>query len=137
MTSSPSTTRPAAGLTALGLLLLFVTALVHYLAVPDKLGETRVLGWGYVLLVAGCSAAAAWLLSDAWRAGYLLGLLICGGAFVAYLLTRTVGLLGSAKDDIGNWSEPVGTVALVAEVAFVLLALSQLLPRRGTNRLGL
>jgi hypothetical protein len=117
---------PSTGLISLALLLLFVTALVHYLAIPDKLGETKSLGWGYILLVAGCSAAGAWLLSDRWRLGYILGALVCGGALVAFTLTRTVGLLGSSKDDIGNWGEPAGLISLAVEAAFVILALSQL-----------
>lgn len=117
---------PSSAVIGLSLLLLCVTALVHYLAIPDKLGETRLLGWSYILLVAGCSAAGAWLLSDRWRLGYILGTVVCGGALLAFILTRTVGLLGSAPDDIGNWGEPAAIVSLIVEAAFVVIALMQL-----------
>ena len=109
-----------------GLLLLFVTALIHYHDTPGKLRETPTLGYAYILLVGGCCAAAAWLLSDRWRWGYLLGLLVCAGAVIAYALTRTVTLFGSPKDDIGNWAELGGIISLAVEIGFVVLAITQL-----------
>lgn len=109
----------------LGLILLASVAWMHYRDIPGKLGETPYLGWMYILLVAGCSAAGAWLLSDRWRAGYGLGSVISLGALVGYLLTRSTGLPG-ARGDIGNWAEPSGVISLLIEVAFVVLAVIQL-----------
>lgn len=109
----------------IGLLLLAGIAWIHYRGIPDKLGETAYLGWSYILLVAGCAAAGAWLLSDRWRAGYQLGLVISLGALIAYALTRTTGL-PHATGDIGNWAEPIGVVSLLLEAAFVVLATVQL-----------
>ena len=109
----------------IGLLLLAGIAWIHYRGIPDKLGETAYLGWSYILLVAGCAAAGAWLLSDRWRAGYVLGLMISLGAIIAYALTRTTGL-PHATGDIGNWAEPIGIVSLLLEAAFVILAVTQL-----------
>ena len=109
----------------LGLLLLTGIGWIHYRGIPDKLGETAYLGWGYILLVAGCAAAGAWLLSDHWRAGYVLGLLISLGAITAYALTRATGL-PYATGDIGNWGEPIGVVSLLLEAAFAVLAVLQL-----------
>ena len=109
----------------MGVLLLAAIAWIHYRGIPDKLGETAYLGWSYILLVAGCAAAGAWLLSDRWRAGYALGLVISLGALIAYTLTRTTGL-PHATGDIGNWAEPVGVVSLLLEAAFVILAALQL-----------
>lgn len=80
------------------------------------------MGWLYILLVAGCAAAGAWLLSNLWRAGYVLGAVISLGTIVFYALTRMVGLPG-VRDDIGNWAEPAGVIALIAEAAFAPLAL--------------
>ena len=77
-----------------------------------------------ILLVAGCAAAGAWLLSDRRRAGYVLGRAISLVALGAYALTRTTGL-PHATGDIGNWAEPAGVVSLL-EAAFVVLALLQL-----------
>ena len=109
----------------IGLLLLAGIAWMHYRDIPDKLGETAYLGWGYILLVAGCAAAGAWLLSDRWRAGYGLGLVIGAGAIIAYALTRSTGL-PHATGDIGNWAEPAGVVSLLLEAAFVVLAVMKL-----------
>lgn len=120
----------------LGVLLLAGIALVHFLGIPDKLGETPYMGWMYILLVAGCAAAGAWLLSNQARAGYVLGLIISLGAIVFYVLTRTTGL-PKATGDIGNWAEPAGIVSLLLEAAFVVIASAQLrrLAAPGTSAL--
>src|SRR3954447_17354486 len=39
--------------------------------------------------------------------GWLLGAWIAGGAFVAYLVSRAIGLAGF-KEAVGDWAEPVG-----------------------------
>ncbi|WP_102125982.1 hypothetical protein [Deinococcus planocerae] len=109
----------------LGLMLLAAVAWIHYRDIPGKLGETPYLGWLYILLVAGCAAAGAWLFTERARAGYALGALISLGAIVGYVLTRSTGLPG-ATGDIGNWAEPSGVFALIVEAAFVGLALSRL-----------
>ncbi|MFC3833426.1 hypothetical protein [Deinococcus rufus] len=109
--------------TALGL--LAVTAWFHFKDIPDKLGETAYLGWLYILLVIGCAAAGAWLLSERWRLGYLLGAVISLGAVLGYSLTRSVGL-PHATGDIGNWAEPTGVISLIVEVAFVVLAVQEI-----------
>lgn len=115
------TARPLASVPVLALALLTVTGWIHFRDIPEKLGETPYMGWLYILLVAGCAAAGAWLLSNLWRAGYVLGSVISAGAIIFYVLTRTVGLPG-ARDDVGNWAEPAGIVALIAEVAFLVVA---------------
>ena len=106
-----------------GLLLLAGVAWIHFKDIPDKLGETAYLGWLYILLVVGCAAAGAWLMSERWRWGYALGSLISAGAIVFFVLTRSVGL-PNAKGDIGNWFEPAGIVSLLLEAAFLVVALS-------------
>lgn len=108
-----------------GALLLAGIGFIHFRDIPDKLDETAYLGWLYILLVAGCAAAGAWLLSSHWKNGYGLGLLISAGAIGFYVLTRTTGL-PNAKDDIGNWAEPSGIIALILEAAFLVLSVIQL-----------
>ncbi|MGY2896016.1 hypothetical protein [Deinococcus sp. UYEF24] len=113
------------------LVLLTVIAFMHFRDIPSKLGETPYLGWSYILLVAGCAAAGAWLLSTHWWQGYALGALISLGAIIGYVLTRTTGL-PNATGDIGNWGEPAGIISLLVEAAFVVLACTQLRPRTQT-----
>lgn len=105
----------------LALALLAVIGWVHFKDIPGKLTETDYLGWSYILLVAGCAAAGAWLLSSHWRRGYWLGSLISLGAILGFVLTRTTGL-PHATGDIGNWSELSGIIALVSEAAFLVLS---------------
>ncbi|WP_420593464.1 hypothetical protein [Deinococcus sp.] len=104
------------------LLLLIGIGFIHFKDIPDKLGETPYLGWLYILLVAGCAAAGAWLLSSHWKNGYTLGLLISAGAIIFYVLTRSTGL-PNATGDIGNWAEPAGIISLILEAAFVVVAI--------------
>jgi hypothetical protein len=104
-----------------GLVLLAGIAWMHLKDIPDKLGETPYMGFMYILLVAGCAAAGAWLLSSHWRSGYVLGSVVSLGALIGYALTRSVGL-PLATGDIGNWAEPAGIIAGVLELAFVGLA---------------
>jgi hypothetical protein len=60
-----------------------------------------------------------------WAAGILLGF----GPFVAYLLSRSVGVPGD-PGDVGNWGYWVGTLSLVVEAALMVLCLSMLLAHR-------
>ena len=127
-TRTPEANRPTS-LHLLGAALLAVIAWVHFKDIPDKLKETDYLGWAYILLVAGCAAAGAWLLSSHPRRGYVLGSVISLGAIIGYVLTRTTGL-PHATDDIGNWAELSGMVALVTEGAFLILSAVALRPAR-------
>jgi hypothetical protein len=52
----------------------------------------------------------------AWAGAAALSL----AALVAYLLSRSVGL-PSLSDDIGDWLNPLGVVAVLAEAAVVLI----------------
>jgi hypothetical protein len=51
-----------------------------------------------------------------WAAGSLAGMLLLG-----YVISRTVGL-PAATDDIGEWAEPPGLVAIVLEGLLVAVA---------------
>ena len=117
------------------LALLAAVAFMHYRDIPGKLGETPYLGWMYILLVAGCAAAGAWLLSTSWRQGYALCALISLGAVAGYTLTRTTGL-PNATGDIGNWAEPAGVISLLLEAVFVVVAFMKLRRTAGERSMG-
>src|SRR5581483_10145824 len=85
-------------------------AWIHLLDLSDKLKETPYLGVAYIGLIAGCAVAAA--LRD--RRGFLLAGGLAAATLAGYCLSRTVGL-PAATDDIGNWTETLGILSLVAE----------------------
>jgi hypothetical protein len=122
-----------------GAMLALAVTTVH---VADQGGVTALnspdwIGWGYraievggvltalvLLLPRPPKLAPAWLAPHwaGWAAGVLLGV----GPFIAYILSRTVGVPGDAGD-VGNWGYWVGTVSLLVEVALVTVSVSMLL----------
>jgi hypothetical protein len=120
-----------------GALLALAVAAVH---VTDQGGVSALaspdwIGWSYRLIeVGGVLTALVLLLAPAirlvpawagWAAGALLGI----GPFVAYVLSRTVGVPGD-PGDVGNWGYWVGTVSLLIEAGLVALSVSMLLSLR-------
>jgi hypothetical protein len=55
------------------------------------------------------------------------------GPFVAYILSRSVGVPGDSGD-VGNWGYWVGTVSLFIEAALIVLSVSMLLALRQSAR---
>jgi hypothetical protein len=90
------------------------------------------IGWGYRLIeVGGILTALVLLLPRSPRlvpgwAGWAAGVLLGVGPFVAYVLSRTVGVPGD-PGDVGNWGYWVGTVSLLVEAALVTISVSMLL----------
>lgn len=100
-----------------------VVAATHVPITPEHLTEAPWLGWSFVALeVTAVALAAALLLHDVavvwWAAAGVPAMSI-----VAFVLTRTVALPQIA-DEVGNWTEPLGYVALAAEATLVVLALA-------------
>jgi hypothetical protein len=107
-------------LAAGGIAGLTVTAYIHLTEMSDKFAEVPYLGVGYALLVIACVVAAV-LIVKGDRRGWMLGGGVCLATIIGFTLTRTTGLPAS-KDDIGNWSESIGTYALIAEGVVVVLS---------------
>src|ERR1700684_650546 len=117
-----------------GAALALAVATVH---VADQGGITALnspswIGWGYRLIEAGGVLTALGFLTPArvrvipaW-AGWAAGVLLGTGPFIAYVLSRTVGVPGD-PGDVGNWGYWVGTVSLLVEAALVTLSVSMLL----------
>jgi hypothetical protein len=120
-----------------GAMLALAIAAAH---VADQGGVTDLaspgwIGWGYRLIEAGGVLTALVLLLPrparpvpAW-AGWAAGVLLGVGPFVAYVLSRTVGVPGD-PGDVGNWGYWLGTVALLVEAGLVALSVSMLLAGR-------
>jgi hypothetical protein len=128
---------PDATICLVGAMLALGVASAH---VADQGGVTALtspdwIGWGYRLIEAGGVLSALVLLlsplaprSLAW-AGWAAGALLGAGPFVAYLLSRSVGVPGD-PGDIGHWGYWVGTVSLLVEAALILLSAGMLLAAR-------
>ena len=125
-----------------GAMLALAVTTVH---VADQGGVTALnspdwIGWGYrVIEVGGVLTALVLLLPrpprlvPAWLgpsgAGWAAGVLLGVGPFVAYVLSRTVGVPGDSGD-VGNWGYWVGTVSLLLEAALVTISVCMLLALR-------
>ncbi|MEP7177237.1 MAG: hypothetical protein ABI860_11875 [Gemmatimonadales bacterium] len=106
-------------LTLIAVVAIVVTALIHLVDARDAFGEASYKGWLFVANGVGGLVAAVGVLRDRDDWGWLLGALVAGGAFVGYVLSRTVGLPGlPAEPDA--WLEPLGVASLVAEAVFLV-----------------
>jgi len=72
------------------------------------------------------STISAVLLIRGKTFGWLLGLGSSIGPMTGYILSRTVGIPGD-RGDVGNWGYVLGTVSLIIEGSFLVLAVICLL----------
>ena len=100
---------------------ILVTGGIHLFEARDAFGDAAYKGILFVANGLGAIVAAVGILRDrSW--GWWLGLAIAGGAMLAYILSRTVGLPGlPAEPDA--WLEPTGVASLIAESIFVIALL--------------
>jgi hypothetical protein len=83
------------------------------------------LKYGYYMVEIS-STISAGLIIRGKTFGWLLGLGSSIGPMTGYILSRTVGLPGD-QGDVGNWGYVLGTVSLIVEGTFVVLAVICLL----------
>ena len=101
--------------------LILLTGLIHAVEAPEYLEEETYVGVLFILNVLGALAAAVGIWRGS-RAGWGLGIAVAAGAFIAFVLSRTVGLPSFSE---AEW-EPLGLVSLVVEAAFVVIAVKEL-----------
>ena len=100
---------------------LVVSGVTHVPVTPEHLEEAPYIGVAFIVLTVACAVlAVAVLLSDS-SIVWSLSAWTCGLAVVVYAVSRTVGL-PQIRDDIGNWWEPLGVSAVLAELVTVALA---------------
>jgi hypothetical protein len=111
-------TSPSRSLKGVAVLAIVATGLIHLVTARDSFGEATYKGVLFVASGVGALVAAVGVYQDRdW--GWLLGALVAGGAFVGYVLSRTVGLPGlPAEPDA--WLEPLGVASLIAEAVFLV-----------------
>lgn len=128
MTTAIRTNNRVSMFAGLALGLLLTTALIHLVQAPEDLSENTVRGVLFILNgVLGL--VAAWGVYRGERLwGWGLGVLIAGGAFLFYIVSRAFGV--PWQDSLGEWLEPIGILSLIVEAGFVALALNYFTEQR-------
>jgi hypothetical protein len=99
-----------------GISLIVIVGLIHLINSPGDLEEGSYTGLLYLANFVGALTAAIGIYRGrSW--GWSLGALVAGGAFVAYVISRTVGLPGLPVEE--EWLEPLGLLSLLVEALFV------------------
>jgi uncharacterized membrane protein YfcA len=104
-----------------GISLIVIVGLIHLINSPGDLQEGSYTGVLYLANFLGALAAAVGIYRGK-RWGWALGLLVAGGAFAGYVISRTVGLPGLPVET--EWLEPLGVLSLVVEALFVGVCLA-------------
>jgi len=108
--------------------LAVISAAAHLPVLSEHLHEVPYIGVEFIVLIVACLLIA--IAAPAWdtTALYAVAAITCGLAVAAYVATRAATLPGLA-DDVGDWFEPLGVVAILAEFATVLVAICALAQR--------
>ncbi len=107
-----------------GALALAALAVIHVVDLPGTLGPDRLVGIGYLGIIAAAILTGGVLIARphwlAWAAAAAVAVSAMGG----YVLTRALpgGFLGD-HGDVGNWHCPLGIAALSVESVIILLVL--------------
>jgi hypothetical protein len=122
----------SAWLAGVGISLIVVVGLIHLIDAPEDLEEGSYLGFLFLANFLGALVAAAGIYrGNRW--GWVLGLLVAGGAFAGYVISRTAGLPGLGVEE--EWLEPLGVLSLVVEALFVGVFLTILVrPQRRSGQ---
>ena len=107
-----------------GALALAALAVIHVVDLPGTLGPDRLVGIGYLGIIAAAILIGGVLIARPhWLAWAATGV-VAASAMGAYVLTRALagGFLGD-HGDVGNWHCPLGIAALSVESVLILLVL--------------
>jgi hypothetical protein len=121
---------------AVGVPALAALAVIHIVDLPGTLGPDRLVGIGYLGIIAvAILAGGAMIARSGWLAWAAAGGL-AAAAMGGYVLTRALpgGFLGD-HGDVGNWRCPLGIAALSVETLIIMLAAGRAWQarRRATN----
>ena len=111
-----------------GISLIIIVGLIHLIGAPEDLEEAPYQGVLFLANFFGALTAAIGIYRGrSW--GWSLGALVAGGAFLGYVLSRTIGLPGMPVEE---WLEPLGVLSLLVEALFVGLCLTLFIrPKEG------
>jgi hypothetical protein len=100
-----------------GLVLILLIGVLHAVEAPENLEEETYIGVLFILNAIGAAVSALGIWQGR-RAGWLLGILVAAGSFVAFVLSRTTGLPSFKEEE---W-EGLGIGSMVIEAAFCVVA---------------
>ena len=114
-----------------GALALIALAVIHVVDLPATLGPDRLVGIGYLAIIAAATLTGGALLARPHRLAWAAAAAVAASAMGGYILTRALpgGFLGDHADT-GNWHCPLGTAALSVESVIILLATAVALAAR-------
>jgi len=112
--------------------LLATTAGIHVAIAPAHLAEAPYAGALFIALSTAALLISALLLARGNRLAWLAAAVLSTGALLAYLASRSIGL-PSLADDIGDWLNPLGVAAVIAETTAVLVCGLTLLQTRSPS----
>jgi hypothetical protein len=99
-----------------GISFIVVVGLIHLTDAPGDLQEAPYQGLLFLANFFGAIATAIGIYrGHTW--GWGLGVLVAGGAFAGYVISRTVGLPGLPVET--EWFEPLGLLSMLVESLFV------------------
>ena len=104
-----------------GIILILATGLIHFIDTPGVLKEMPYKGVLFALNGFGAMVSAVGIGRGSRSWGWMLGVLVAGGALLGYIASRTIGMPGlPAEPDA--WLEPLGVASMVVEASFLVLA---------------
>lgn len=101
-----------------GIALILLVGLIHLVDASGSMAESAAKGISFYLNAAAACVAAVGIYRASTTWGWGLGALVAAGAFVGYVVSRTVGIFGLPPD---VWMEPIGVLSLVVEGLFVMV----------------
>ena len=107
-----------------GALALLALAVIHVVDLPGTLGPDRLVGIGYLGIIAGAILVGGVLIARPHWLAWAAAAAVAAAAMIGYVLTRGLrgGFLGD-HGDVGNWHCPLGIAALSVESVIILLVL--------------
>jgi hypothetical protein len=113
MAATRTNARAGGALRWWGVALIAVTGVIHLILAPEHGDYAPYLGLLFVANGLGAALAVVGIARQA-RWGWVIGVLVAGGAAIAYVWSRSVGLPSLPEDD-SEWLDPLGLVALLSE----------------------
>jgi hypothetical protein len=88
---------------------------VHLADLPAKWEETRYIAWMYIGAIVFGLFLIDRLVVKTSKRDYLASSFLSISVLLGYIVNRSIGMPG-AKEDIGNWFEPLGFLSIVIEL---------------------